>query len=428
MRFLSYPLCQKRNGPVLVEPAPLPPRRPYREATLDLKDTARFVRKILKREVAYRLVRPTHGLLFITYRCSSRCTTCVMWKRGSTETEMSLDSWKRVVEDFRRARVSHFEMFGGDALLRPEVLFPLMRFASDNGIPCDVVTNGLLMDAEAARDTVLSGAKVVAISIDGVGDTHDAIRGMPGAFDKALAALRNLLKARDTLSGDRRVPQIVVNCTVSRVNARRLDPLIDLAEELKPDVLSLEYVGEVSPAAIAGSAVAGILPDPYYVAQSESQYLPEQDVAFLKDWIASMHSARRPRGVTFNTENIDVLLPRQMSSGKLPWKSCYVCRTHVILDPAGNVLCCPFFSRYHLGNVTERPLGEIWGNEKHMEFIRAQERKKIAICTECILSVQRNPSLVEAVAKRFSQYLIRRAGRKDAPGNSNGPQVSSGPC
>ena len=403
-------------------------RRPLEEVRLDARDTARFVRRLLRREVAYRLVRPTHGLLFITYRCSSRCTTCVMWKRGSTETEMPPESWTRLVGDFRRAGVSHFEMFGGDALLRPDVLFPLIRRASENGIPCDLVTNGLLMDAGAARDTVLSGTRVVAVSIDGVGDTHDAIRGTPGAFDRALAALRNVMKARQALSKDGRVPQIVINCTVSRVNARRLDPLIDLAEDLKPDVLALEYVGEVSRAAIARSAVAGVMPDPYYVAQSETQYLPEEDVEYLKDWIARTHSARRPRGVTFNTENIDVLQPQQMSSGKLPWKSCYVCRTHVILDPAGNVLCCPFFSGYHLGNVTERPLGEIWGNEKHREFIRAQEGKNIGICTECILSVQRNPSFVEAVSKRFSQYLIRRAGRRGAPDLADGPHVSPGPC
>jgi radical SAM protein with 4Fe4S-binding SPASM domain len=351
-----------------------------------------------------------------------------MWKRGSTDTEMRLDDWKRLVGDFRRARVSHFEMFGGDALLRPDVLFPVIRCASDNGIPCDLVTNGLLMDEAAARETVLSGAKVVAVSVDGVGETHDAIRGMPGAFDRALAALRNLLKARETLSADSRIPQVVMNCTVSRVNARRLEPLVDLAEQLKPDVLALEYVGEVSQAAIAGSVVAGIPPDPYYVVQKESQYLPEEDAAFLKDWIARTHAARRPRGVVFNTENIDVLLPGQMSSGKLPWKSCYVCRTHVILDPTGNVLCCPFFSQYHLGNVTERPLREIWDNEKHRQFIRAQSRKEIAICTECILSVQRNPSLVESVAKRFSQYLIRRARRTGARSIADGPHVSSGSC
>jgi radical SAM protein with 4Fe4S-binding SPASM domain len=303
-----------------------------------------------------------------------------------------------------------------------------MRLAAENGIPCDLVTNGLLMDAAAARDTVLSGTKVLAVSIDGVGETHDAIRGTPGAFDRALAAIRNVMKAREALSKDRRVPQIVINCTVSRVNARRLDPLLDLAEDLKPDVLALEYVGEVSREAIAHSVVAGVAPDPYYVAQSETQYLSEEDARYLKDWIARTHALGRPRGVTFNSENIDVLLPEQMSSGKLPWKSCYVCRTHVILDPAGNVLCCPFFSGYHLGNVTERPLGEIWGNAKHREFIRAQEAKNIAICTECILSVQRNPSFVEAVSKRFSQYLMRRASRRGAPDPVDGPTVTSGPC
>jgi len=427
---LSYSLGQEQEGFLLAEWewTRRAPRDFAREVLLDVNDTARFFRRLLRREVAYRLVRPTHGLLFVTYRCSSHCTTCVMWRRGSTETEMSPDVWKRLAGDLRRAGVSHFEMFGGDALLRPDVLFPFMRGATENGIPCDLVTNGLLMDAEAARETVLSGAKQVAVSIDGVGDTHDAIRGTPGAFDKAVAAVRNLMKARETLSKDGRVPQVVINCTVSRANARLLEPLVELAEDLGPNVLALEYVGEVSQSAIDHSAVAGISPDPYYVVQDESQYLPAEDVASLKDWIARTHAAGRPRGVTFNTENIDVLLPEQMSSGTLPWKSCYVCRTHVILDPSGNVLCCPFFSQYHLGNVTEHALADVWGNEKHREFIRAQGRKEIAICAECILSVQRNPSFAEAVSKRFSQYMMRRAARRGAPGLTDESHVSSGPC
>jgi radical SAM protein with 4Fe4S-binding SPASM domain len=351
-----------------------------------------------------------------------------MWKRGCTETEMSLEDWKRLADNSGAAGISHFEMFGGDALLRPEVLFPLIRYSSEKGIPCDFVSNGLLLDAEAARQIVLSGTSVQAVSLDGVGQTHDEIRGMPGAFDKALSALRNLKKARESLSEDKKTPQIVVNCTVSNANVKKLDSLVELAEDLQPDVLALEYVGQVSQAATRQSAVAGILPDPYYVVQEQSHYLSPDDARFLKDWIAETHSRGRPRGVVFNTENIDVLLPHHMSSGRLPWRSCYVCRTHVIIDPSGNVLCCPFFSGYHLGNVLERPLGELWGGGKHREFIHAQSSKKIAICTECILSVQRNPTLVESVAKRFSQYLIRRTGRRSAPGPTDGSHVSPGPC
>lgn len=339
--------------------------------------------------------------------------------------EMPVESWLHLADDFAGARMFHFEMFGGDVLLRQDVLFPLMRRASEHGIPCDLITNGLLMNAEAARQAVLSGATLVSVSIDGVGETHDTIRGVPGAFDRAVAAVQNVLAARAALSKDPRVPLIVMNCTVSRVNARGLDPLVELAEDLRPDVLALEYVGEVSQRAIDASAVAGVLPDPYYVVQAQSQYLSAEDARFLKDWIAGMHSQGRPRGVTLNTENIDILRPEEMVSGRLPWKSCYVCRTHVIVDPSGNVLCCPFFSHYKLGNLTERPLNEIWGNEKHREFIRAQQRGDIAICAECILSVQRNPSFAEAVSKRFSQYMMRRAARRNAPGLAHARDVQS---
>ncbi len=378
---------------------------------MDVRDNVRFLAKLTRREISHRLVKPTQGLLFITYRCSSRCTTCVMWQRGSSGAEMPIEGWKRFIDDAARARFINLEMFGGDALLRPEILFPAVSHATERGIPCDLTTNGLLLDSEAARQVVVSGTRVVYLSLDGVGETHDRIRGVPGAFEKALSGLRSLRAAREALSKDKKLPVFILNTTVSAANVRKLDSLVELAEEERPDVLALEYVGQNSDGAIQNSSVGGVLPDPYFLTKGGSHYLSEDDAEFLKRWVVEMHARGRPKNVVFNSENVDVLLPRHMSSGELPWKRCYVCRTIVILDPSGNVLCCPFFSRYHLGNIAELPLSEIWGNQRHREFIRAQGNGEIAICRECILSLQRNPTFTEAIAKRASQYVLRRRGR-----------------
>ncbi|UCF79025.1 MAG: radical SAM protein [Candidatus Eiseniibacteriota bacterium] len=395
---------------------------------MDILDASRFAAKLVRREISCRLVRPTNALFFITYRCSSRCTTCTMWRRGRSEDELGLDRWKSAVDQCAQAGVRNIEMFGGDALLRPEVLFSLIEHASAQGVACDVVTNGLLLDVEAARQLVLSGTSLVAISIDGVGETHDSVRGVPGAFERALAGLRHLKAARESHSSTPGVPRIAINCTVSRRNVKELEPLVELAEREGPDVLAFEYVGQVSETAIRASAVNGVFPDPYFVVQEESNYLSEEEAGSLKRWIDEKHAASKPTGVVLNTENIDVLDPRQMSAGRLPWKKCYVCRSLVIVDPSGNVLCCPFFSRYYLGNISVEPLSHIWNGDRHRLFVRSQEGKKMAICGECILTLQRNPTFAESLVKRFYQYRRRRRhGDRHAERNDE-RYFSQGPC
>ncbi|KPJ59721.1 MAG: hypothetical protein AMJ46_10245 [Latescibacteria bacterium DG_63] len=375
---------------------------------MDIVDVSRFARKLVRREISYHRVRPTNALFFITYRCSSRCTTCTMWRRGRREEELTLEGWKRAVNECAKAGISNIEMFGGDALLRQDVLFPLIRHARGKGVECDVVTNGLLLDEAVARELVLCGTNLVAISIDGIGETHDSVKRVPGAFKRALLGLRHLKAARESLSSVAGMPQLVINCTISKLNARELDPLVQLAEEEKVDVLAFEYVGEVNEPAIRASAVDGIVPDPYFVVQEESNYLNREDALYLKGWIEELYSNSRPAGVVLNTENVDVLSPEQMNTGCLPWKRCYVCRSLVIVDPSGNVLCCPFFSKYYLGNISKEPLSQIWGGHRHRLFIRSQVEKEIAICGECILTLQRNPTFAEALIKRFSQYMRKR--------------------
>jgi len=351
-----------------------------------------------------------------------------MWKRGGSEKEIALEDWKRVVDESEKAELEKIEMFGGDALLRPDVLFPLIDYATNRGVACDLTTNGILLNEELSRQTVLAGPEVVYLSIDGVGEIHDSIRGVHGAFNKALSALRNLKSEKEAISSTSGKPEIVINTTISRRNVREMESLLELVEKERPDVWALECVGQISDTSVRASAVDGILPDPYFVAQDQSNCLSKEEAKFLKGWIEEKRKIVRPKGMVFNTENVDALSVEQISSGLVPWRKCYVCRTTVLVDPSGSVLCCPFFSKYSLGNLTTEPLSEIWGNSKHRLFIRAQAERKIAICEECILTVQRNPNMMGALAKRYSQYWKRRKYKTKQSLSSEKGHLSKQPC
>ena len=80
---------------------------------------------------------------------------------------------------------------GGEPLLRPDVL-ELIAYARTKGLRTVLSTNGTLITPEMAEALAKVGLHYVGISLDGAtADTNDRFRGRDGAFQKALAGIRN---------------------------------------------------------------------------------------------------------------------------------------------------------------------------------------------------------------------------------------------
>jgi radical SAM protein with 4Fe4S-binding SPASM domain len=117
---------------------------------------------------------------------------------------------------------------GGEPLYRSDI-FELASYATHRGLRVALATNGTLVSKEVARAIVDSGVRRVSISLDGAdAPTHDAFRGIPGAFDAALRGFRNL---RDLGMS------VQINMTIARHNAHQLPAVLRLAIELGADAL-----------------------------------------------------------------------------------------------------------------------------------------------------------------------------------------------
>jgi radical SAM protein with 4Fe4S-binding SPASM domain len=92
-----------------------------------------------------------------------------------------------------------------------------------------LATNGTLVTKQVARQILDSGVRRVSISLDGAdASTHDAFRGISGAFDAALRGFRNLRELGMSLQ---------INMTIARHNARQLPAVLRLAKEIGADAL-----------------------------------------------------------------------------------------------------------------------------------------------------------------------------------------------
>jgi MoaA/NifB/PqqE/SkfB family radical SAM enzyme len=383
------------------------PRPLIKKRTLGMYISAAwiFLKHLISREIRYYRKRPIDTLFFLTYRCTSRCKTCTLWQRTDKSGEMDLDEWKRAVDQCAELGAKNFELFGGDALIRKDILIPLTQYISSKpGLCSDLVTNCNLMTEKTARGLVEAGLHDLWISIDGVAEDHNAVRGRDKTFSKVEQTIQWMLEAR----GDSCLPLLHANTTISNLNYDTFDRVLPYADEMGMDFHHLEYAGEFWDELLDESTIDNIKPEPYFIRQEGKSILAgEEQARIIKDKVAQMKKDARRMRISLQCENVDKLSTAQMVSGDCDNRRCYITRTKISVDPRGNILGCSFFGNWILGNIREKPLKEIWNNQSHKKFMKHFAGGDMKLCDYCILGVQRNPS----PAQNIRDYINRARGK-----------------
>ena len=130
-----------------------------------------------------------------TRACNLRCRHCYAGAMGEdarlrTQDEMSGAEARRMIDDLAAFGCPVLLFSGGEPCLRPD-LVELMAYAKAKGMRVVLSTNGTLITPELAARFAEVGLSYVGVSIDGLKATHDSFRGVAGAFDAALAGIRN---------------------------------------------------------------------------------------------------------------------------------------------------------------------------------------------------------------------------------------------
>ena len=130
-----------------------------------------------------------------TWQCNLRCVHCYAGSGARrAPQELSTEEGLALLEDLAGFGVPVVLFSGGEPLLR-EDLCQLAQRAVELGMRAVISTNGTLIDPPAADRLRQVGLSYVGVSLDGLGDVNDRFRGCRGAFDQALAGIRNCRRA-----------------------------------------------------------------------------------------------------------------------------------------------------------------------------------------------------------------------------------------
>ena len=321
-------------------------------------------------------------LLFVTYRCTSRCVGCNIWQRPNPDRkELEWTEWRPIFEDLAAAGVTKVELFGGDALLRKELLFDMTRFCREHDILSFLPTNSNGLTEDTVTALVEAGLDVVYLSLDELPDIDGEIRGTKRHFERVMRAIAWFRAAR----GSGKSPRIECLTTVSAGNWRRLPELLGAARDHGADAHHLWAMSEFSPASVEASAVQGIAPNPYFMStDGTSHRLSREEARELKSMLRDLRARSKEYApMAIKTETIEHLDIAALSTQYFPYQKCLPCTNMIVLSPYGEVMPCPYFGNYVLGNLSESRLGEVWGSEKHTRFVQVQRRRELPVCDQC---------------------------------------------
>lgn len=121
---------------------------------------------------------PIGASIKITQRCNLNCKHCG-WEKKSVD-ELTLHKWKKIIDDLYRKGITVIAVEGGEPALHPDAAH-IVDYIKKKGLFCIFISNG-------TRDLSYINPDVFWISIDGMQECHDKIRGQ-GTFNKVIQTI-----------------------------------------------------------------------------------------------------------------------------------------------------------------------------------------------------------------------------------------------
>lgn len=201
-------------------------------------------------------------------KCNSRCLTCNIWMKR--ENELTLAEWDRVLASLGPAPY-WFTISGGEPLMFPGIV-DLAQLAYRHCRPgiINIPTNGILKSGPERVRRILESCPesqlIINLSLDGVGEKHDFIRGVMGNFEKFEERLTQYLALRDEFPNF----TVGIHSVISVFNVQDIGELIAYAEQSRAD----QFITEIAEPRIELDTVGlPITPSPEQYAQAIDQLI-----------------------------------------------------------------------------------------------------------------------------------------------------------
>ncbi len=340
----------------------------------------------------------------VSFTCNARCAMCDSWRKGS-EGDLTLAEVERIFDQLPQLDI--VRLTGGEPFVRRD-LTDIARVAIEKLTPAllHVTTNGFLTDRivdfceRRPKDVPLN----LLVSIDGVGDKHDEIRGHKGAFRTAMRTLEALAPRRKELRLNLAVNQTILDAE----GAAQYGELHALLAPLGiQNQVVVAYKESATYSRTHETNVAPAYPGHFETFGNLSREDLERLFAAIEADLATYSFADRAAKRYY----LDGIRNRLLGGGPDPNPACVALHAHLRIFPNGDVPVCQFNSN-RLGNLREQSFDDVWYGEPAGKW-----RTWVRNCSGCWAECEVLPSafysgdiLRHALAGQVSPGRARRNG------------------
>ncbi|MFW9982190.1 MAG: radical SAM protein [Candidatus Thorarchaeota archaeon] len=313
----------------------------------------------------------------VTKACNLKCKHCYESAGQKAKNELSTEEALECVDRLADAGIVFLAFSGGEPTVRPDIL-RLIRRATARGIYVAVATNGIsFSNPEQVRRFKNAGMKFVQISVDGANaETHDAFRGVPGAFEKTIDGIRNCVSEGLFVE---------ISTTVTRHNISEFPDVVKLCEDLKARWLMLYNLVPI------GRGVELIDLD---LTPHEREYLLEElwkkASSKQKSSLEVLTTAPQFGRVASDanllcTDQEEIISPTHFSNTRIPTQmqgltefigGCGAGRFYVAIEPNGDIYPCVFFPHVDsmkIGNIVRDDFESLWTHSSLLQRLRDKD-------------------------------------------------------
>ena len=271
-----------------------------------------------------------NGTVIVTYRCNARCTMCNRYKAPSKpDEEISIETIKKL------PKMYFTNITGGEPFIR-EDLSEIVRELYKKSDRIVISTNGFFTDRiiKLCEEFPNIG---IRISIEGLEETNNKIRGLEDGFNRGYSTLKKLVEMKH--------PDVGFGMTVQDANAKDLVPLYDLSNEL-----NMEF------------ATASLHNSFYFVEAKNiihDRLMVAKEFEKLINKLLTSNSPKKWFRAYFNHGLINYIF------GQKRLLPCDMAFDTFFIDPYGDVMPCNGTKEKEvMGNLNNQTWDELWNSEQ----------------------------------------------------------------
>ena len=319
-------------------------------------------------------------ILFVTSRCNAFCQTCFYHEELNRPGDMTFAQIEKV--SLTMPSITDLWLSGGEPTLRHDVPQIIDMFVANNGVERVIIpTNGLIksrvvdiVDRALSHNTNLD--LYLNIALDGYGETHDRIRGVPGNWQKTLDCIEALYPLKDKFTDRFRLNVNTVVCAANYTEIEMLSEFMWTNYKLdgqyfnivRGETLVGDQIKEVPP---------NVLPAMYeHVSKLTKRYGDRMFAAddaskrFIKNvaYVGAITTHYRTQHANFQQPT--------------PWPfPCTAGETTAVIDYNGDVRACELREKFATLADYEYDFGALWSAHGREAELKAIDGGNACWCT-----------------------------------------------